>query len=498
MRSREAWRLLIGTLLALALLSIATATVQAQGPSGAPHPPPASGGATSCWQCHRQPNLQATAGIAAANALCEDCHAKPDTVAQVNGQEISLQVQKQAFGKSRHALVACTACHTSVARSPHREIEPVACDGCHSNLAQHLAIGDPHLNVDCAACHFQNDHVALDSTTSRVVLARVDSQGKPVSLTDHTLVSQVPCGRCHTRGNAVLAPAAALPPKDITCIGCHPSVPIAASPLSWGAMGIFLIGLVLNVSVWLGGSVAGKLGLSLGEKMSLLAEQAVAIVFSRRLFTLGRAALLDGILHRRLLKENVARWVAHSLILLPFAARFALGLVTGLAAQFYPGAPLTRVLVDRDAPPVAFTNDLLALLIVLGAGYAGYLRATDKQRRALTAGQDALALLLLALIFVFGFLVEGVHILTIQLPWNQAAYAFVGAALAALLNPLPLDWGTIYPALFYVHAILVATFVAYLPFSKFFHILVSLFVVAVRPALEDKSRSGHPAGAHVP
>jgi nitrate reductase gamma subunit len=476
-RTTNTLHLLFAVFVAIVVFTFLFSSAHAQSPESAQ--------AGSCWQCHRQPNIQGMNGIAAANALCQDCHAKLETVGKVDGKQVSLQVSDADFGKTRHALIACTSCHATVSRSPHKETEATACGSCHQNLAQHIAMGDPHLNVDCAACHFKYEAVMRDPTTRRIVIARVDSSGQPIGRTDHTLALPVPCERCHARGNQLNVAAATLPPKDITCIGCHMSAPIPTNPLSWAALIIFLIGLAFSASIWLSGSVAGKKGLSFSEKSSLLAERAVAIIFSRRLFAVLRAALLDGIVHRRILKESVARWVAHSLILLPFFARFLIGIFTGIAAQFYPNAPLTRVLVDRDAPPVAFTYDLLAVLIILGAGYAGYLRATDKQRRELTAGQDMFALILLALIFVVGFVVEGAHIVVAQLPWDQAFYAFGGAAFAVVLNLLPLDWSAVYPFLFYAHAVLVAIFVAYLPFSKFFHILVSLFVVAIRPALGE-------------
>jgi nitrate reductase gamma subunit len=428
-------------------------------------------------------------GIVAANALCQDCHAKADTVRRVEGKDVPLQIRAADFGKTRHEYVACISCHDTVARSPHREAGAVACGGttCHNNLARHIVAGDAHLNVDCSACHFKYDTLARDATTNRVMIARADAAARPIALTNHALASPVPCERCHTRGNPARAAAAVLPGKDITCIGCHASAPIPTSPLSWGALVIFFIGLALSASVWLGGNIGGRTGLTLNEKLSYIAARKVEIIFSRRIFAVLRAAFVDGILHWRILKESVARWVAHSLILLPFFARFVLGVVTGLAVVFAPEAPLTRMLVDRDAPIIAFTNDLLAVLIVVGAGYAGYLRATDKERRELTAGQDAFALILLALIFVVGFGLEAAHILLAQIPWDRALYAFGGAAIAAPLSFLPLDWSVIYPFLFWAHAALVAIFIAYLPFSKFFHILVSLFFLAVRPVLEKRA-----------
>ncbi len=482
---------LLGFMLFMAVVS----PVFAQGPTGT-HAAGAVPNGT-CWQCHRQPNTSGANGVAAANALCQDCHAKADSTRKIDGKEVSLQVDEADFANSRHALITCTACHATVARSPHKETRAAACNSCHSNLGQHMAAGDAHLNVDCAACHFKTDAVARDAQTHRVMIASVDTSGHPIGRTNHTLVGAVSCERCHVRGNAVGAAAMTLPPKDITCIGCHASAPVIGSPASLLSLLIFVVGLAFSASIWLGGSIAGKTGLSVMEKLSLIAERAIAIIFSRRLFVFFNAALLDGILHRRILKESVGRWVAHSLILLPFFGRFLLGLVTGLAAQFYPNAPLTRVLVNRDAPAVAFTNDLLAVLIILGAGYAGYLRTTDQRRRELTAGQDVLALTLLALIFVVGFVLEGVHILVEQIPWDQAWYAFGGAGVAAVLGLLPLDWTAVYPFLFWGHALLVAVFVGYLPFSKFFHIIVSLFVVAIRPALGPVKRLPRIVREHV-
>ncbi len=483
--ARYARRLLVAFCLLLTASSLLFAPAHAQGPTE-------NASAGSCYQCHRQPNIEATGGIVAANALCQDCHAKAETVRRVDSMDVSLQIRAADFGKTWHEFVACVSCHDTVARLPHRQAGAITCGGaaCHNDLARHIAAGDAHLNVDCAACHFQYDALVRDAATSRVMLARADASARPLALTNHALAKPVPCARCHARGNSVSAAAAVLPGKDVTCIGCHASAPVVSSPLSWGALIIFFGGLALAASVWLSGNIAGKTNLTLNEKLSYIAARKVQVIFSRRLFTVLRAAFVDGILHWRILKESVARWVAHSLILLPFFARFLLALFTGLAVVFAPDAPLTRLLVDRDAPAIAFTNDLLAVLVIVGAGYAGYLRATDKQRRELTVGQDAFALILLAAIFIVGFVLEAAHILLAQIPWARAWFAFGGAAIAFPLSFLSLDWSAIYPVLFWAHAILVAIFIAYLPFSKFFHILVSLFFLAVRPVLEEKSGVG--------
>ncbi|MBU0704288.1 MAG: menaquinol oxidoreductase, partial [Chloroflexi bacterium] len=54
------------------------------------------------------------------------------------------------------------------------------------------------------------------------------------------------------------------------------------------------------------------------------------------------------------------------------------------------------------------------------------------------------------------------------------------------LGLIPADWVVVYGWLWYVHAGLVATLVAYLPFSKFIHVLISPIVAAFNSALEAR------------
>ena len=51
-----------------------------------------------------------------------------------------------------------------------------------------------------------------------------------------------------------------------------------------------------------------------------------------------------------------------------------------------------------------------------------------------------------------------------------------------MLRVIPIDWEVVYGWLWYIHAGLVAAMIAYLPFSKFFHVLVSPVVTALNAA----------------
>ena len=83
-----------------------------------------------------------------------------------------------------------------------------------------------------------------------------------------------------------------------------------------------------------------------------------------------------------------------------------------------------------------------------------------------------------------GFIVEGARILTTGLEFGLAAFSFVGYLVSLVLGLVPVDWGVVYGWLWYIHAGLVAALVAYLPFSKFIHVLIGPIVAAFNSALE--------------
>jgi nitrate reductase gamma subunit len=71
---------------------------------------------------------------------------------------------------------------------------------------------------------------------------------------------------------------------------------------------------------------------------------------------------------------------------------------------------------------------------------------------------------------VLGFLTTGARLLLTHAPSDVAVYSFIGFPVSKVLGLLPLDWRLAYPYLWYLHAILGAVFIAYLPFGKLKHI----------------------------
>ena len=83
--------------------------------------------------------------------------------------------------------------------------------------------------------------------------------------------------------------------------------------------------------------------------------------------------------------------------------------------------------------------------------------------------KDNLALLLIGLLVLLGFLAEGARILMTQLPPEAGLYSFIGYPLSRLLSLTTIEWTAVYPYIWWAHAVVGAIFVAYLPFGKMRH-----------------------------
>jgi predicted CXXCH cytochrome family protein len=453
-------------------------------------------GSQDCWACHRQANLNGLEGTRVSLALCQDCHADPQVDEGLETPRTPLYVDETAYAGTVHGQVACIACHTDLARNPHQAEAPAACAECHATLLVHVNMGSAHMSTDCAACHRPDLPATYDGTAGRVRLASVDASQAPLDRTGHGIVREAGCEKCHVAGNAVGAPAVTLPARSVLCMVCHDASPTVSVALldptpvktdyaSLVGLLVLGVGLVFNVSLYLRGEIPGRPGLTTMQKLSYIAGDAARLVFSRRLFRFLGGVVADGIFLRRVLQESVGRWVAHALIYLPFLARLGLGLLTWVGQACWPSAGWVQTLSNKDAPGVAFAYDFLTALMILGVLFALVRRFVLRDRRLLTFGQDRVTIFLLGAIVLAGILSEGLRLLSAHTPPQVAVYSFLGYGVAALLRPLNLAWSSVYPYLWYLHAWLAVALIAYLPFSKFMHILAGPLIASL-----DTARKG--------
>ena len=147
--------------------------------------------------------------------------------------------------------------------------------------------------------------------------------------------------------------------------------------------------------------------------------------------------------------------------------------------------------------------DLFGLLMVVGIGMAAYrryvlrpTRLTDRQGPS-SALDNAFAIVILALIAVSGYLVEGLRIAVLQPDW--AVWSPLGNAIAAffIANGDPMNQ-VLHISIWVFHGLVSFAAIASIPFTKFFHAAaapLNIFFQSLQPAGElAPARTGGSVG----
>jgi len=257
-----------------------------------------------------------------------------------------------------------------------------------------------------------------------------------------------------------------LPAKSIVCMPCHAGTFSVGDTTTILTLIVFFAGLVMVFSYVLTGA----------SSFSNLLVGAVGAVFSKKIGAILKALVLDVFLQRRLYRQSPKRWLIHGLIFYAFALRFAWGIIALIGSLWVPEWSCVWPMLDKNSPLTAFLFDLTGAMIILGV-LLSYIRGR-KQRSDQVPDlprQDVPALGLIAAIVVVGFLLEGTRIAMTGFP-EGSCYSFLGYMIGRLFfSTSPLV--NVYGFIWYLHAMLTGAFIAYVPFSKLLHIIISPFVL---------------------
>ena len=227
--------------------------------------------------------------------------------------------------------------------------------------------------------------------------------------------------------------------------------------LAFAALGVFAYGLARHVRMWRRGRPAMRLH-PVGPRLAAVVRHVLA--------------------HGRLLVDRVAG-VYHLAFFWGFVALFAgttvvfihqdlhLRIMQGPFYLYFQSATL-------DVMGVVATAGVTAALV------ARYLLRVPRLRRGVLA--DAVILWLFALILVSGFLVEGLRIAGTADPW--AAWSPVGHGVARLVRAIGMSEAAVrlsHSWLWWVHFALAMVFIAYIPFSKLFHLVLAPLNTYLQP-----------------
>lgn len=294
----------------------------------------------------------------------------------------------------------------------------------------------------------------------------------------------------------------------------------------YASLVIFSVGLVYKISNWFRFNIGQHTGnMSVSTRIGAAIKGILSTFFSVKVFTLIKVFVLDVLLQAQLLRKDFVRWLAHICIFGGFMLLLLMhALETHISSALFSGYYSTL-------NPFMFLRDFFGLMVFFGLALVIYRRFFSKAPRPATSGMDYYAIIILAVIMVCGVLLEGTKIVShsryeemveeyavleeeeeipLESYWvdkfgvvspdvkgpfdkdtlkegkelhemscaechSRPQWAFLGYVTAKIVQPiaLPLDRVNARTLLWYVHFLACFIGLAYLPFSKFFHIVAT-------------------------
>ena len=308
--------------------------------------------------------------------------------------------------------------------------------------------------------------------------------------------------------------------------------------LFYTALTIFLLGLIYKISAWFTKNIgSSEKNIRPSQRAFCAVKGLMGVIFSPKILALFRASLLDVLFQRRILKEDLGRWVAHMLTFYGFMLLLIMHALESVVTE--------AIFSDYYSTlnPFFFLRDFFGAMVVVGVILAALRRYISKPRRLRTGRMDHYAIGIVALIMLSGIGLEGLKIASysefqimvedyaglddedeiraletvwvrdygtvspnIEEPFDadvleagrevhvdncmdchaSAKWAFNGYATAKIIKPVALwlDQNHGVTLLWYIHIIACFLGLAYLPFSKMFHLIATPLTLMANPVMD--------------
>ena len=200
------------------------------------------------------------------------------------------------------------------------------------------------------------------------------------------------------------------------------------------SLAIFSLGLLYKVSTWFRYSLGiDAKNISTPARIFAALRGITLTLFSRKVFTLLKVFVLDVLLQVKVLQEDFLKWAMHMCIYYGFTLLLLMhGLdkivTSALFAEYYP-----------TINPFLFLRNFFGVLIIVGIAIAVYRRFILKVARLRTSPMDLYAIIILAVIMLSGFLLEGTKI-TSYSKFQEMAEEYTIAADEEELRSLEAYW----------------------------------------------------------
>ncbi|WP_406658342.1 disulfide reductase [Methanolobus sp. ZRKC2] len=227
------------------------------------------------------------------------------------------------------------------------------------------------------------------------------------------------------------------------------------------SIGIFLIGMYINLKKW----GMGSTGYGLEPSGSILAfPKMLAYQMSEHAHVHNQSVLstffLDILLQRRILRRSPLRWFMHFTIFFGWMALFVLSVAMFLVEMVYligERVGYSHSLPEFLIPEIfreilAVPNDIFSYILLTGIIIALYRRLFVAKVRESTIAYDSILLIGLTVITISGFIADGIR--------------------TGRFWSLGIDDPTLAPPAALFHVVISLLFcIAYIPFSKYIHMI---------------------------
>lgn len=202
----------------------------------------------------------------------------------------------------------------------------------------------------------------------------------------------------------------------------------------WLALFVFALGLGCKVSTWFRYSIgADARRIPVGRRLAAAARGTLATVFSARIRVLATVFVRDALLQLNVLRQDVLRWITHLCL---SGAFFALLLMHALG-RFSTAALFPEY--QSTLNPYLFLRNLFGVLMLLGVGLTIFRRFLKRPPRPRSQSRDVVALAILGTILASGFLLEAVKISSIS-AFDEMVEAYTVQAEPGELKALESYW----------------------------------------------------------
>jgi Fe-S oxidoreductase/nitrate reductase gamma subunit len=209
------------------------------------------------------------------------------------------------------------------------------------------------------------------------------------------------------------------------------------------AIGIFIFGIFTHISVWIKGVRRQNIPLEL---------RGISNLF------------MDGLLGRRIFRGDVAAGTMHLFILWGFLGLFVGTLLISVDHWLY------HFLLGSTYVWYSTYLEIFGLMLMVGLIWSLIRRYIQRIPRLERRSEDLTVVALLLVVVFSGFAVEGLRLAAQRPEW--AGWSFIGQRLGLLWRD-PQGALSAFPYVWWAHALLSLGLIAYIPFSKLFHMLAA-------------------------